>query len=102
MIHVIALITTKPGLRDTVLALFRTNVPAVHAELGCIEYGPVIDTEGGGRMQAPLGPDTFAVIEKWESMAHLGAHAAAPHMVAYGAATKDHMLGRVIHILSPA
>lgn len=101
MIHVLALITTKPGMRDAVLALFRANVPAVHAEAGCIEYGPAIDTEGAGRIQAPLGPDSFAVIEKWESLEHLRAHAAAPHMAAYGAATKDHLTGRVIHVLSP-
>ena len=101
MIHVLALITTKPGMRDAVLALFRANVPAVHAEAGCIEYGPAIDTEGAGQIQAPLGPDSFAVIEKWESLEHLRAHAAAPHMAAYGAATKDHLIGRVIHVLSP-
>ena len=47
MIHVLAIITTKPGKRDEVLGLFRANMPAVHAEDGCVEYGPVIDAEGG-------------------------------------------------------
>jgi quinol monooxygenase YgiN len=42
------------------------------------------------------------VIEKWESMEALKAHAAAPHMVAYGAKTKEFVANRVIHILSPA
>jgi quinol monooxygenase YgiN len=32
MINVIAIITTKPGQRDAVLAAFRANVPAVLAE----------------------------------------------------------------------
>jgi quinol monooxygenase YgiN len=36
VIHVVAVITTKPGLRDTVLLAFRANVPAVLAEDGCI------------------------------------------------------------------
>jgi quinol monooxygenase YgiN len=35
-------------------------------------------------------------------MAALKAHAAAPHMAAYGAKTKDLLASRVIHILTPA
>ncbi len=102
MIHVIAVITTKPGKRDEVLAHFRANMPAVHAEAGCIEYGPAIDAEGMGKFQTPFGPDTFVVIEKWESPEALKAHAAAPHMAAYAAKTKDMIASRVIHVLSPA
>lgn len=102
MIHVIALITTKPGMRETVLEAFRANVPAVHAEAGCIEYGPATDTPGMGAIQTPLGPDSFAVIEKWESEAALAAHAAAPHMKAYAAKTREMLASRVIHVLSPA
>ena len=47
MIHVIAIITAKPGKRDEVLSHFKANVPAVHAEKGCIEYGATVDTDGG-------------------------------------------------------
>jgi quinol monooxygenase YgiN len=102
MIHVLAIITAKPGQRAAILEAFRANMPAVHAEAGCIEYGPAIDAEGMGAMQTPMGPDSFVVIEKWESPAHLAAHAAAPHMKAYGAKVKDLIASRVIHILSPA
>lgn len=102
MIHVLAIITTKPGMREGVLEAFRGNMPAVHAEAGCIEYGPAIDAEGMGRFQTPFGPDTFVVIEKWESKDHLAAHAAAPHMKAYAEKTKDMIASRVIHVLSPA
>ena len=102
MIHVIAVITAKPGKRDEVLKLFRANVPAVRAEKGCIEYGPVVDAENALGFQTRLGPDTFMVVEKWESMDALKAHAAAPHMAAYGAKTKEHIATRVIHILSNA
>ena len=35
MIHVVAVITAKPGKREEVLAAFRANVPAVRAEKGC-------------------------------------------------------------------
>src|SRR6185312_17362151 len=101
MIHVIALITAKPGMRAQILEAFHANMPAVHAEQGCIEYGPVVDAEGIGSFQAKFGPDTFVVIEKWESPDALKAHAAAPHMAAYAAKTKEHIASRVIHVLSP-
>lgn len=102
MIHVFAIITAKPGQRGAVLTEFRANMPAVHAEQGCIEYGPAIDGEGIGPSQTPFGQDTFVVIEKWESPAALKAHAAAPHMAAYAARTKDMIARRIIHVLSPA
>jgi quinol monooxygenase YgiN len=99
MIHVVAIITAKPGQRETILAAFRANVPAVHAEKGCIEYGPAIDAEGS---PAKFGADTFVVVEKWESADALKAHAASPHMAAYAAKTKELIASRVIHVLQPA
>ena len=101
MIQVLAIITAKPGKRDEVLGHFRANMPAVHAENGCIEYGPAVDAEGIGSFQTKFGPDTFVVIEKWESPDALKAHAASPHMAAYGAKTRDMIASRVIHVLSP-
>lgn len=102
MIHVIAVIAAKPGKREEILRHFRANVPAVHAEKGCIEYGAALDAENALPFQTKWGPDSFLVIEKWESMDALKAHAAAPHMAAYGAKTKELIASRVIHILSPA
>ncbi|NGM20794.1 antibiotic biosynthesis monooxygenase [Roseomonas stagni] len=102
MIHVLAIVTTKPGMREAVLEAFRANMPAVHAEEGCLEYGPAVDAEGIGAIQTKLGPDSFVVVEKWESPAHLAAHAAAPHMAAYGAKVREMIASRVIHVLSPA
>jgi quinol monooxygenase YgiN len=102
MIHVIAVITAKPGLREAVLAEFRANMPAVHAEQGCIEYAPAVDAEGIGGFQTPFGPDTFVVIEKWESAEALKAHAGAPHMAAYSARTRDMVATRVVHVLASA
>ena len=99
MIHVVAIITAKPGQRATVLEAFQANRPAVLAEAGCIEYGAAIDVEDMGT--AAYGPDAFVVIEKWDSVDHLKAHAAAPHMKAYGAKTKDLLASRVIHVLNP-
>jgi quinol monooxygenase YgiN len=102
VIHVIAIITAKPGQREAILREFRANMPAVHAEQGCIEYGPAVDAEGIGSFQTAFGPDTFVVVEKWESPAALRAHAAAPHMAAYAARTEEMIASRVIHVLSPA
>jgi quinol monooxygenase YgiN len=102
MIHVLAIITAKPGMREAILTEFRANMPAVHAEQGCIEYGPAIDAEGMGKIQTPFGGDTFVVIEKWESLDALKAHGAAPHMAAYAAKTREMIASRVIHVLTPA
>jgi quinol monooxygenase YgiN len=102
VIHVIAVITAKPGKREEVLRHFRANVPAVRAEKGCIEYGAAVDADPALPVQTKYGPDTFVVVEKWESIDALKAHAGAPHMAAYGAKTKDLLASRVIHILSPA
>ena len=99
MIHVVAVLTAKPGQRETVLKHFAANRPNVLAEAGCIEYGAAVDLENMGT--AAYGPDTFVVVEKWESPDHLKAHAAAPHMKAFGAKTKDMVAGRVIHVLAP-
>jgi quinol monooxygenase YgiN len=100
MIHVLAYITAKPGQRAALLKEFRALVPLVHAEKGCIEYGPVVDAEMGG-IQTRVGDDGYVVVEKWESLEALKAHIAAPHMAAYGAKVKDLIAGRVIHVLTP-
>jgi len=101
MIHVVAVLTTKPGKRDEVLKHFRANIPAVLAEKGCIEYAAAVDADPALPIQAKYGPDTFVVIEKWEDMDTLEAHGAAPHMAAYGVKVKDLMASRAIYILSP-
>ena len=86
MIHVVAVLTAKPGKREEILKHFRANVPAVRAEAGCIEYGAAIDAENALPVQKKWGADTFLAIEKWESMPALQAHATAPHMAAARAA----------------
>ncbi|MDB5804867.1 MAG: ygiN [Betaproteobacteria bacterium] len=101
MIHVIAIITAKPGQRAAILEHYRGNVAAVRAEQGCIEYGAVVDADDALPFQTAWGTDTFVVVEKWESMAALKAHAVAPHMAAYGAKTKELIATRVIHIMQP-
>jgi quinol monooxygenase YgiN len=101
MIHVIAIVTAKRGQRDSVLQVFRANVPAVRAERGCIEYEASVDSVPVLKFQTEFGPDTFVVIEKWESVEALEAHSKAPHMVTYGDKTRDFIANRLIHVLSP-
>jgi quinol monooxygenase YgiN len=99
MIHVVAVITTQPGQRETVLRAFHDNSEAVRAEVGYVEYTAVVDHAGS---PAPYGPDTFVVVEKWQTIEDLRAHAAAPHMVAYSHKTKELIKERAIHVLTPA
>ncbi|MBO9514665.1 MAG: antibiotic biosynthesis monooxygenase [Variovorax sp.] len=102
MIHVVAVITAKPGQRDKILEAFRANRPAVLAEEGCIEYTATVDAAGMPASRGTFGPDTFVVVEKWATLPALQAHAASPHMAAYGARTKEWIENRVIHVLEPA
>jgi len=102
MIHVIAIITTKTGQRAAVLDLFRANIPNVRAEAGCVEYEATIDAQPALPFQTGFGPDTFVVVEKWESPAALEAHLVAPHMAAYAARVKDLVASRAIHVLAVA
>lgn len=98
MIHVVAIITAKPGKRDELLAEFNQVVPLVHQENGCIEYQPVTDTEQTGS-QAKIGSDAYMVIEKWESMDDLRAHAASDHMSEYGKRTQHLVEDRKVYVL---
>jgi quinol monooxygenase YgiN len=98
MIHVLAIITAKPGQLAAVLRAFKANVATVQAEAGCIEYNAALDTEGAN---PAFGPDTFVVIEKWQSIEALKAHAVSPHMAAYAEKTKQLVASRAVHVLSP-
>ena len=102
MIHVLAIITAKPGMRDRILDAYRDNVDAVRNEAGCIAYEAVVDVSDPAAGFATLGADAFVVVEKWESLAALQAHAVAPHMKAYGSKVKDFTASRAIHVLQPA
>lgn len=82
MIHVIASIRVKEGALDEYVELFKENVPNVLAEDGCVQYSPCVDAETGWKTQG-LDPQRMTVVEQWESMEALQAHARAPHMAAF-------------------
>ena len=102
MIHVIANIELQPGRREDFLVEFRKLVPLVHAEDGCIEYGPAIDTPTGIGSQQPIREDGVTVVEKWQSVEHLKRHLDAPHMHDYRVAVREMIVATKLFILEPA
>jgi quinol monooxygenase YgiN len=99
MIHVLAIITAQPGKRTELLELFHAVIPVVREERGCIEYGVAVDV---AKADPAFGPDTYVVVEKWENMETLQAHAVAPHMKSFGEAAKYLIAKRAVHVLEPA
>lgn len=102
MIHVIATIDLAPGTREAFLTEFRKLIPDVQAEAGCIAYSPAIDAETDITTQARVGSDKIVIVEQWESVAALKAHAVAPHMQAYRLRVKEFVKGMELRVLAPA
>ena len=102
MIHVIATIRTVPGGRKALLEAFRDLVPQVLAERGCIEYGTAVDLETLIKGAADVRDDAVTVVEKWESVAALEDHLAAPHMLKHRERVKDLVSSVEIRVLAPA
>lgn len=102
MIHVIATVTLNEGKREAFLNAFHELMPKVHAEEGCIEYGPAVDVDSGISRQGDLRPGVAVILEKWESLDHLKAHLEAPHMGEYREKVKDLVVGVSLQILEPA
>ena len=102
MIHVIATIKVKPGMREKYLGILKVNVPNVRAEKGCIAYVPAVDVESGIPVQVDLRPDVVTLVETWESLPDLQAHLKAPHMLAYREKVKDIVKNISLHVMAPA
>jgi len=82
MINVIASIHIKEGQLSEFIEIFKSNVPNVIEEKGCIEYVPTIDVPTGLPPQE-LNSNVVTIIEKWDNLEDLQAHISAPHMLAY-------------------
>jgi quinol monooxygenase YgiN len=102
MIHVVASIQVKPGKRADFLTEFHRIVPLVHAEAGCLEYGPTVDVATGLAAQGTLRDNVAVIIEKWESVEALRAHLQAPHMAEYRTRVKDLIESVQLQVLQPA
>jgi quinol monooxygenase YgiN len=88
MINVIASIHIKEGRLSEFIEIFKTNIPKVLEEKGCVEYVPTIDVPTGLPPQE-LNNNVVTIIEKWGSLEDLQAHLSAPHMLAYKEKVKD-------------
>lgn len=80
---------------------FHKNLPNVHAERGCIEYGPTVDVKTDIKAQIPLRENTVTIVEKWESLQALQAHLQAAHMREYRERVKDFVASVTLQVLEP-
>ena len=101
MICVIATIKAKAGQRNALLASIEDNLSNVHAEIGCLEYQPMVDTESSLGAQQ-LDETIVTMVEKWETMSNLNAHAVAPHMLEYREKVKDIVESVSLKVLTAA
>jgi len=101
MINVIATVRVKAGNRSKFIELFKSNVPDVKAENGCIEYVPTVDIDANIPPQI-LDENVVTIIEKWESLEALTAHLSAPHMLSYREKVKDIVEDVSIKVLQKA
>lgn len=101
MITVIASIQVKPGHAAQFLDIFKSNVPAVLTEKGCIEYYPAVDVQTGLPPQE-LNENVVTVIEKWEDIDALQNHLGAPHMLAYREQVKEIVEKLTVKVLKEA
>jgi quinol monooxygenase YgiN len=101
MIHVIATIAIVEGQREAFLQEFRSLVPKVRAETGCLEYGPTVDAATGIASQGAPREHMVTVVEKWTDLASLKAHLVAPHMEEYRPRVKHLVRSTTLQILEP-
>lgn len=101
MISVIASIQIKEGRLAEFIEIFKSNIPNVLQEKGCLEYRPTIDLPTGLPPQE-LNRNTVTIIEKWESLEDLRTHLSAPHMLAYSQNVKDLVESRSLKVLKDA
>jgi quinol monooxygenase YgiN len=101
MVNVIATVQVKEGKTQEFIKLFKTIVPLVKAEKGCIEYYPTVDLPTGLPPQ-DINENVVTIIEKWESLDHLMAHLSTRHMAEHMEKEKDFVEEASIKILQEA
>jgi quinol monooxygenase YgiN len=101
MINVIASIYIKEDKVEEFIEIFKSNVPVVLQEKGCVEYIPTIDFPTNLPPQA-LNKNVVTIIEKWSSFEDLQSHLSTPHMLAYKEMVKDLVVKMSLKILTEA
>jgi quinol monooxygenase YgiN len=101
MIYVVATIELVEGKREQFLAEQRNLLPLVRAEVGCIEYTPTVDLPLTDPPKTPPRSHAIIMQEKWETLAHLKAHAVAPHMNDFRVKTKGLVTSTKVEVFEP-
>ncbi|MGA3206470.1 MAG: putative quinol monooxygenase [Syntrophales bacterium] len=101
MISVIASVRVKVNRVPEFIEIFKSNLPKVRREEGCIEYFPAIDIDSGVPVQK-LDKNVVTIIEKWKSVEALRAHLKTPHMLTYREKVKDIVEELSIKVLKEA
>ncbi len=101
MLNVIASIHIMEGKLEEFIEIFKSNVPNVLKEKGCIGYIPTVDMPTGLPPQK-LNSNIVTIIEKWDSLEDLMAHLSAPHMVEYRDKSKDFVEKMSVKVLKEA
>ena len=83
------------------LEIFKSNIPNVIEETGCMEYVPTIDVPSGLPGQT-CNANVVTIIEKWNTLEDLKKHMSSPHMLAYRETVKDHVENVSLKILKEA
>lgn len=82
MIHIIASLTIKDGKISKMKQIYKSFVPKVEAEEGCIMYCPTVDFETDIPTQEK-NKNIIIVIEKWENIEAFKAHLSVPHLAEF-------------------
>ena len=101
MITVIASLNIKTGKLSEFIKLFKSNIPNVLAEKGCVEYAPMIDINTGLPPQE-LDENVVTIVEKWNGLNDLQAHLSAPHMIEFQKKEKDFVDKMSLKVLKEA
>ena len=88
MLTVVAKVRAKPGREDEVLRELQILVEETRKEVGCLNYD---------LHRSQTEPAVFMFYENWTDRAALDAHAASPHMKAWGTKQPD-MLAHGVEI----
>ena len=101
MINVIASITIREGRLSEFLEIFKSNIPNVIEETGCLEYVPTIDVPSKLTAQT-CNANVVTIIEKWNTLEDLKKHMSSSHMLAYRVKVKDQVEHVSLKILKEA
>ena len=83
-LHLVALLTAKPGSEEKVRDALTVLVGHTREEEGCLTYE---------LFESQAAPGTFVTVEEWTDSAALEAHMASPHIAAALEATAEALTG---------